>query len=128
MVLVDSSVWIEDIRGRIRMLDFVLANEIATCPPIWQEVLQGAQPGRGYAIARAALASSRLLESPMPLELFERAAQTYRQCQDRGLTLRSPHDCLIAAVALRHNVPVFTLDSDFRNIAKILPLQLFTRS
>ena len=66
-----------------------------------------------------------MLDDPMPLELFEQAAQVYRTCQDDGVTIASMGDLLIATCAIRHDVPLFTLDGGFRYVAEIVPLKLF---
>jgi len=63
----------------------------------------------------------------MPLELFEQAATLFRRCQDEGITPGFA-DSLIAVCAIRNNVPLLTLDSDFQRIAAVVPLRLFTRS
>ena len=41
------------------------------------------------------------------------------------MTVRSPMDCLIAAHALRLQLPLLAIDRDFEAIATQAPLQLF---
>ena len=58
MILVDSSVWIEILRGN-RRDEFVLAtarDEVVTCLPVMQEVLQGIAGDDAYHVAAAAFA------------------------------------------------------------------------
>lgn len=76
---------------------------------------------------RATLSSTHMLEDPMPLDLFEEAARLFRICQDAGITPGFA-DSLIAVCAIRNDVPLLTLDSDFQRIAAITPLRLFTPS
>ncbi|MGH2628701.1 MAG: type II toxin-antitoxin system VapC family toxin, partial [Anaerolineales bacterium] len=49
---------------------------------------------------------------------FETAAGLYRRCRQHGQTVRALSDCLIAAVAIRADVPVVHADADFEVIAR----------
>lgn len=69
------------------------------------------------------LLSVRMLDSPMSLDLFEQAAQLYRTCRAAGYTIRSAHDCLIAACAIRNDVPLLHADIDFDHIARVSALR-----
>ena len=121
MILVDTSVWIEVFRkkGAFRIEDAVEFDEIVTCLPVIQEVLQGFQEERAYRIARDAMGSLPVVESPMEESLFIEAAGLYRAARRRGLTIRSSVDCLIAACALRHDLPVLHRDRDFGILASV---------
>ena len=124
VVLVDTSVWLEVERGRFDLEAFVDVGEIAICPPIAQELLQGAADGPRYTLVWHTIMEARMLDDPMPLEVFEEAAQIFRQCRADGYTIASSHDCLIAACALRHRVPLLQRDRDFEKIAEVVPLEL----
>ncbi len=122
MVLVDTSVWVADSRRPGLIARHVEPGEIATCPPIIQEVLQGArQPA--YRAVHATMFSLRLLESPMTLIVFEEAAEIYRTGRNLGISIRSSIDCLIAACAIRNGVPLLHSDRDFVTIARFTTLQ-----
>ena len=127
MVLVDSNIWIDHFRGTARLDNWVGDEDIAVCPPIVTEVLRGARTERARLLWRTTLLDAHMLETPMPLELFEEAAGLFRTCQDAGITPGFA-DSLIAVCAIRNRVPLLTLDSDFQRIAAIVPLRLFTRS
>ena len=127
MVLVDSNLWVAESRGLLTIYDYAGPEPQAVCPPIVQEVLQGARTDRLERRYRDSLLTAHMLENPMPLELFEQAARLFRICQDRGIT-PGLADSLIAVCAIRNNVPLLTLDSDFQHIAAMTPLRLFTRS
>ena len=124
VVLVDSSVWFEIQRGRFDLESLLENSEIAICPPIAQELLQGAMDAESHEIAWRVIFASRMLDDPMPFETFEEAALIYRQCLRNGHAIVSSHDCLIAACAIRHNVPLLQRDRDFELIAQIAPLNL----
>ena len=125
MVLVDTSVWIEVFR-RTRPLDLVSVvefDEIVTCLPIVQEVLQGFREETAYRKARTALLSLPIVDAPLTQEVFESAASLYRSGRRQGLTVRSSVDCLVAACALRNDLEVLHRDRDYANLAKIAPLR-----
>ncbi|CAN5190648.1 hypothetical protein BH24ACT23_BH24ACT23_00390 [soil metagenome] len=58
------------------------------------------------------------------LETWEDAAAIHRVCAAAGHTIRSQLDCLIAAVAIREDVPVLHADRDFDVIAQHTPLRV----
>lgn len=121
VVLIDSSIWLEVERGRFDLCAFVEPGEIAICPAIAQELLQGAQV---YSVVRDVVVNARLLDEPTPFERFERAAQIHRFCRMGGGTSVSLTDCLIAATAIEHRVPLLQRDRDFETIANHAPLEL----
>jgi len=124
VLLVDTSVWIEVFRPRgLRLDEVVDFDDIVTCLPVIQEVLQGFADERAYTIARDAMGSLPIVESPLRRELFEEAAGLYRTARRAGLTVRSGVDCLIAACAIRHGLPVVHNDRDFDLLARVSPLE-----
>ena len=124
MLLVDTSVWIEVFRKPSR-LRFSLDDleEIVTCLPVVQEVLQGFRDDRAYRNAREALLSFPVVEAPLQTEVFEEAVGLYRSARRAGVTVRSGVDCLIAACAIRNDVTVLHLDRDFSGLAQVSSLQ-----
>jgi predicted nucleic acid-binding protein len=125
MTLVDTSIWIEVFR-RPRPLDLtavVELDEIVTCLPVVQEVLQGFRDERAYRLARDAMLSLPTVESPLASDVVLEAVGLYRAARSRGLTVRSSIDCLIAACALRHDLDVLHRDRDFDGIAHVSPLR-----
>lgn len=125
MILVDTSVWIEVFRAR-RPLDLesvVALEEVVTCLPVVQEVLQGFGDERAFRLARDSMAALPIVESPLTLELVGEAVSLYRTARRAGLTVRSSVDCLIAAAALRHNLEVLHCDRDFDALSRISGLR-----
>ena len=123
MVLVDTSVWITELRNAGFLARYAAFPDIGICPPVIQEVLQGIRDEALYVATRAALLSVAMFESPMSLEVFEEAADIYRTGRAVGLSIRSPFDCLIAACALRNDLAVLHSDRDFNTIARFTRLQ-----
>ena len=125
MVLVDTSVWIETFRkpSRISLERLVEFDDIVTCLPVIQEVLQGFQDERAFALARDAMHALPLVESPMPSAVFDRAVDLYRTARRAGLTVRSGVDCLIAACALQHGLDILHIDRDYDALARVSSLR-----
>lgn len=126
MVLVDASVWIEFFRpsGAFRIQQALDLEEIVTCLPVIQEVLQGFDDQNAYLIAREAMFSFPVVEFPMTEEVLGMAVDLFRSGRRAGLTIRSSVDCLIAACALRSSLTVLHKNRDFDSIARIAPLRL----
>jgi hypothetical protein len=124
MILVDTSVWIELLAGRpgwvVREKELL---RFVTCGPVVQEILQGLRPGLKSEEFRKALLAIPVLSDPIPLGLYVSAADIYRQGRKRGITIRSSADCLIAAIAIEHGIPVWHRDGDFQAIAQYTTLE-----
>jgi predicted nucleic acid-binding protein len=64
-----------------------------------------------------------VIQSPLASTVFDEAIGLYRQARQAGVTVRSSVDCLIAACALRHNVPILHRDRDYDALSKICGLE-----
>lgn len=67
MILVDTSAWIEVLRGRgrSRYTEAVAGDQVVTCLPVMQEVLQGIDDQRAFQLAVAAFANIPILENSL---------------------------------------------------------------
>ena len=121
MILVDTSVWIETFRSRnpLRLESVVEFDEVVTCLPVVQEVLQGFRDERAFRAAREAMLALPAVESPLGAGVFEDAIGLYRAARRQGLTMRSSVDCLIAACALRNGLLILHRDRDYPVLAKV---------
>lgn len=92
------------------------------CDAIRMEILAGARDGEHLNGLRRLLARA----SSMPIAPidYDEAAALHRICRRGGETVRKLIDCLIAATAIRANVPVLHADSDFDVLARHTALQL----
>lgn len=124
MVLVDTSVWIDVFRARSRLVleNVVDFDDVVTCLPVIQEVLQGFRDQRAFQTAREAMLALPIVESPLGAAVVDEAVDLYRGARRAGLTIRSGVDCLIAACALRHNMTVLHHDRDFDLLGRVSPL------
>ena len=121
MVLVDTSVWIEVMRKAkpLHLETHVDLDDVVTCLPVVQEVLQGIDREEHFRIARHAMWALPIVESPMRQEVVSEAVELYRRARRAGVTVRSSVDCLIAACAIRHDLTVLHVDRDFTQLARI---------
>ena len=128
MILVDTSAWIEFLRNTgsraCERVDELLVGPIAICAPIQMEILAGARDERHLQDLRRLLARAQTL-STSPTD-YEDAAAIYRTCRRSGETVRKLIDCLIAAHAIREQIPILHSDSDFEAIARHTQLQVDT--
>lgn len=126
MILIDTSAWVEFLRDTgspaCQRVDELLAGDIATCDAIRMEVLSGARDEQHLQQLRRLLARGTNL--PTEPEDYEIAAALYRSCRQHGRTVRKLIDCLIAAVAIRADLPVLHRDSDFEALAQHTALRI----
>ncbi len=125
MYLIDTSVWI-DVFHRPRRIDLrslVDPDDIVTCLPVVQEVLQGFRDDRAFRVARDAMRAIPTVEAPLGRTAFEDAVDLYRLARRAGVTVRSSVDCLIAVCAVRNDLTLLHHDRDFDRIAQIAPLR-----
>jgi predicted nucleic acid-binding protein len=125
VLLVDTSAWIEVFAKPARLsLDAIGGlDEVVTCLPVIQEVLQGFRHESAFLVARDAMLALPCVESPLPQAAFEEAVGLYRAGRRAGFTVRSGVDCLIAACAIRHGLTVLHRDRDFEALARVSPLR-----
>ena len=131
MLLIDSSVWIDWLRGSdTDAVRFVQAREsqeeVALTHMIYLEVLQGVSSQRQFAATKKVLGAQTMLLPLDVLQAFEAAALLYRRACLMGLTIRKSTDCLIAAMALEHGALLVHNERDFIAMAQATPqLQVY---
>jgi hypothetical protein len=125
VLLVDTSLWIEVFRKppRLRLEEVTDLDDVTTCLPVVQEVLQGFRDEAAFRKAREAMLALPIVESPLSQSIFEEAISLYRAARRAGLTIRSGVDCLISACAIRNGLTVLHHDRDFGLLERISPLR-----
>ena len=128
VVLVDTTVWVDFFNDRntphVQTVEHLVAEEedICTCGVILAEVLQGIREDADYR--RTSSRFDSFLFLPMERHTFVRAAEVYRSLRRRGITIRKPVDCMIAAVAIEHGIARLHNDKDFDPIEKFCSLKV----
>jgi len=95
------------------------SRAIWLAPPILQEVLQGANAPERFRRWDRVLGEMPILVAPDQRSAAREAAHLYARCRWAGITPRSTNDCLIAVLAISHEVPLLHRDQDFVHISKI---------
>ena len=127
MYLVDTSVWVDYIRGRghshVRFLKDLLSNPLAVSitPLIYMEILQGARDHESYDRLLSYFSGQQFVDFDQPAASHAAAARIYLDCRSRGVTVRSSVDCLIAQCAVECDLTLLHHDRDFRHIASVVP-------
>lgn len=128
MILIDSSAWIEFLRNTesptCQLVDQLLGTDVATCEPIWMEILAGARDEQHLLNLRGLLASATMVTTE-PSD-YEEAAAIFRSCRRNGETPRKLIHCLIAAIALRADADLLHADADFDVIARYTDLKVLS--
>jgi hypothetical protein len=127
--LVDTSALIEYLRDtqsptavRVRTLS-ELSDELAITDAVEMEILAGARDQRHLEQLQQFLSAFARVPINGPDD-FVYAAALYRECRRNGSTVRQLADCLIAAVAIRNDVPLMHHDRDFDVLARHTPLRI----
>ncbi|MGA8429474.1 MAG: PIN domain nuclease [Candidatus Sulfotelmatobacter sp.] len=128
MVIVDSTVWIDYLRGaenaetvwldeqmrrqRLGLIDLSLC-----------EVLQGIRDDSEFSSVRRELSRFHIFETG-GAQLAITASQNYRTLRARGHTVRSTIDCWIATFCLQGKHELLHRDKDFDCFEKVLGLRV----
>lgn len=127
MTLVDTSVWVEFLRGTPgRATGFVrdrLGTGLGASEPVLLELLAGARQGEHTTRLERLLLGQTWYGLEPGLD-YRGAVDVFHATRTTGHQPRSLHDCLIAAVALRHTVPVAHRDADYERIAAATGLRV----
>jgi predicted nucleic acid-binding protein len=121
IILVDTSVWINFFKGKQTPSSLHLKNNlgniiIAVCPVVLQEVLQGITSEKDFRTVSVYF-EGLLKLTEQPYDMAIEAAAIYRRLRAKGVTVRKPNDCLIAAYAIRNNIKLLHDNKDFDFIA-----------
>jgi predicted nucleic acid-binding protein len=87
--------------------------------------LQGVSSQREFDRLSEYLGSQRFYHPKDPIGSYREAAWLYFRCRRAGVTVRSAIDCLIAQVAIEHDLLLLHNDQDFNRMVEVIPaLQL----
>ena len=129
-VLPDTPIWSaafrrgENVVGSYRdeMLKLVNQGLVEIIGPIRQEILSGIRERSKFDVVRDRLRAFPDLE--IGTDDYEEAAVYYNRCRSKGIQ-GSFTDFVICAVAIRHELEVFTDDKDFLRYKTVLPIRLY---
>jgi predicted nucleic acid-binding protein len=128
MVIVDTTVWIDYLRGtnndEVRWLDRELQSQrLGLTDLILCEVLQGIRERRNFERVREDLLKFHVFETG-GVDLAIAAARNYLSLRRSGYTIRRTIDCFIATFCLEHRHALLHRDRDFDAFEKGLGLMV----
>jgi predicted nucleic acid-binding protein len=126
-VIVDTCVWSQFLRrGRqrddpvgVELARLIRDDAVQMLGSIRQELLSGVHPAERFQQLKEYLRFFPNL--PLDEEDDELAAAYYNQCRSRGVQGTST-DLLLCAASVRRGMSLFTIDKDFDEFAKCLPI------
>ncbi len=130
MILIDSSAFIEFLNRTGSPTGQVVERlirddaECAIADVVLTELLQGIRSDKEFRTVRDALLAFPIL-SLKGSESYVRAAELYRMCRTKGLTIRSTIDLFIAQIALENDTILLHNDRDFETIASVSTLKIY---
>jgi predicted nucleic acid-binding protein len=129
-VLPDASVWVDYFNpraatpGKATLIALFENNEQPyICPVIFQEVFQGIRDDTKLQRDKRQLLKCKRGRVSIN-QATDQAIEIYRSLRKRGITIRKPNDCLIAAYALFNDLALLHTDRDFDPIEKHFGLKV----
>jgi predicted nucleic acid-binding protein len=128
VVIVDTSVWIDYLRGidncETVWLDRELHRQrLGLTDLILCEILQGIQSRKAFSQTLAELAKLHVFHGGGAM-IAVAAARNYQNLRQRGYTVRKTIDCLIATFCLEADHQLLHRDHDFDPFEKVLGLRV----
>lgn len=129
-VLVDTCIWSLALRRSdgsdgpevTELIELVKELRVQLIGPVRQEILSGIKHMDQFTKLRDHLRP--FLDLELTSRDFESAAEFYNLCRGKGVQ-GSNTDFLICAVAVQHQMPIFTTDADFTFFQQHLPIKLY---
>ncbi len=127
MYLVDTSVWVDYIKGTdtpvVEFLDTLLLTpmSVGITDLIYMEILQGARSEAGFRKLQRYFSTQQFYRFEEPQMSHEAAALIFFQSRRQGVTVRSAIDCLIAQCALENELILLHHDKDFVRLERVVP-------
>ena len=117
-VIVDTSVWVEFLRGGEgrnpgAVEDLIRSSQAVTCGIVLAELLAGVRNAGERIQLQEALAGLDYVETRE--RTWRRAGELAAELRSKGRTLPMS-DLIVAALAIEHGLSVFTIDNHFRHV------------
>ena len=127
MILVDTSVWVDYLRGTATTQTMELCAQMEGGPLLVGDLIlcEVLRRVRSDAQARCVEVSLRRFEfvSLADADVAVKAADNYRQLRGRGVTIHSVIDLIIGAFCIERGHALLHSDSDFEPMERFLGLQ-----
>jgi len=128
MVIVDTSAWIEYLRGGIprivKKVDQCLEQDLVGIGDlIYCEIMQGIPSPRERSQVSTLLLSLPQFDM-VGFSIAEKSAANYRLLRSKGVTVRKTIDVLIGTFCAENGLQIVHHDSDFDSMAKHIGLEV----
>ena len=128
MIVADTSVWIDYVRGiqapHTDLLDYdLLHNRIVTGDIIIVEFLQGFRNEKDIKTAQQLMESLEYYDF-VGKEIAFKAAENFRRLRRNGITVRKTIDVIIATFCIEHRFALIHNDRDFDPMEQYLGLKV----
>ena len=126
MILIDTSVLISYLKNQKNkpneQFDYILDKQIpyGINVFIYQEILQGARNRAEYDLLKEYFETIPFYYLKYGKESYEQAALMNIKCREKGITVRSTIDLLIAQTAIENDLYLLHNDKDFISMSKII--------
>ena len=133
MILVDSSVWISFFNAQLKFQVEVLKTSIAgdedicLSVHILMEILQGFRADKELEQVYGYLRMFPIVDMG-GMSSYVAAAQIFRRCRKKGITIRRGMDSIIAQTAIENDLVLLHDDADFDRISFVVPLKIYPRT
>lgn len=129
-VIIDTCVWSQALRRNssknqkiVKELSELIKDvRVQLIGPIRQEILSGIKSDKQFSELQEYL--SAFLDLSIETMDYEKAAEFYNICRRKGVQ-GSNTDFLICALAFHRDLEIFTIDKDFENFQKYIPIKLY---
>jgi len=126
MVVVDTTVWIDYVRGlntpHTNALDYELIhNQVVTGDLLITEFLQGFRNDKDFEAAKEIM-DSLIYCDMLGKEIAVKSAINFRLLRKNGVTIRKTADIIIGTFCIEHDLPLLHNDRDFEPMEKYLGL------
>jgi predicted nucleic acid-binding protein len=118
VVVIDSSVWIDFLNGKItpevlKLREYIrVRSDVTVGDLVLAEVLQGTRTDKGYEQCLFQMGAFQQI-AISNTEVAIQAAQNYRTLRAKGITIRKTIVTLIATRCIMNNIPLLYSDRDF---------------
>lgn len=128
MIVADTSVWIDYVRGvdapHTNLLDYELDhNRIITGDLIITEFLQGFRSEKDFGAAKEIMESLEYHDF-LGKKIALQSALNFRELRKKGITVRKTIDVIIATFCIENGFELLHNDRDFDPMEELLGLQV----
>ena len=129
MVVVDTTVWIDYVRGLdnpyTNALDFELFhNRVITGDLLITEFLQGFRNDKDFEAAKEII-DSLIYFDMLGKDIAFKSAENFRILRKHGITIRKTADIIIGTFCIEHGFSLLHNDRDFEPMEKYLGLGIY---